>query len=269
MNILFTINKNYYSPLLTCLYSIVDSNINEELNIFIAHQGLTDNEEFELNLIFSSYNIKFKLITITEEMLEDFPQNNRYPKMMYARLFAHEYLPTSVDKILYLDPDIIVINPLKNLYEMSFENNYFIGSSHTGVVLTKLNQQRLDANKDAYYINTGVLMINLKLTREFVRRNDVINYILKKEKLLYLPDQDILSALYGHKTRLVSELIYNLSESVLIIENMKIHTSTITIKWIEKNTVIIHYTGKNKPWLPNYIGILDKYYHNINTQYNE
>ena len=34
----------------------------------------------------------------------------------------------------------------------------------------------------------------------------------------------------------------------------------IDLKWVKKNTKIIHYIGKNKPWKENYKGILKVYY---------
>ena len=36
---------------------------------------------------------------------------------MYFRIFASNYLPHDLERILYLDADTIVINPLKELYE--------------------------------------------------------------------------------------------------------------------------------------------------------
>ena len=48
----------------------------------------------------------------------------RYPVEIYFRLFASLYLPSSVDRVLYLDTDIVVINNLKELYEMDFSGNY-------------------------------------------------------------------------------------------------------------------------------------------------
>ena len=34
----------------------------------------------------------------------------------------------------------------------------------------------------------------------------------------------------------------------------------MTLDWVRKNAVIIHYCGRNKPWKENYKGILDVFY---------
>ena len=34
----------------------------------------------------------------------------------------------------------------------------------------------------------------------------------------------------------------------------------IDLEWVRKNTVIIHYCGRNKPWKKNYIGQLGVFY---------
>lgn len=263
MNLLFTINRSYYPILLNCLHSIIRQDHQEDLNVYIMHQGLSEDEEFELNVVFNQHDVNFNLIELEDKYLHDFPSNNRYPKMMYSRLFAYEKLPEEMDRILYLDPDTIILKPLTTLYHMDFKGHLFIGCSHIGEILTKFNQQRLDAAEDAHYINTGVLVMNLKKIRQEVKRADVLEYISKKEKLLYLPDQDVLSALYGHKALLVDSRIYNLSDTVLALENMKLNTDFISQKWIEENTVIIHYIGKNKPWNANYLGVLGKYYNQV------
>ena len=31
-------------------------------------------------------------------------------------------------------------------------------------------------------------------------------------------------------------------------------------KWVEENNVIVHYLGRNKPWKPDYKGILKPFY---------
>lgn len=263
MNILFTINKSYYPVLLNCLHSIARHDHGEKLEIYILHQGITNDEALELNTIFTNFPITFYLIEIEDSSLCDFPDNHRYPKLMYTRLFAHEYLPEQMERILYLDPDTIILKPLNDLYYKDFQGNLFIGCSHIGEIMTKINQKRLAAEKNSNYVNTGVLVINLKQTRKQVKREIVLEYIADRGILLYLPDQDVLSALYGNQTLLVDSLIYNLSEPILAMENLKINTEFISNKWIENNTVIIHYTGKNKPWHSNYIGVLGKYYQEI------
>lgn len=47
--------------------------------------------------------------------------SKQYPKEMYYRLLAAQILPAELDKVLYLDPDILVINSLRPLWELGLE----------------------------------------------------------------------------------------------------------------------------------------------------
>lgn len=54
------------------------------------------------------------------------PESSRYPRQIFYRLAAPLLLPEDLDRILYLDVDTLVINPLRELYAMEFAGNYYI-----------------------------------------------------------------------------------------------------------------------------------------------
>lgn len=103
-------------------------------------------------------------------------------------------------------------------------------------------------------------MINLSTLREHLNEEAVYNFIEDKKYLLTLPDQDVISTLYGKKILLLNTYIYNLSEKMIKLHNLSQKEDKIDLEWVEKNTIIIHYLGKNKPWKENYKGILLPYY---------
>lgn len=262
MNILVTLNSNYIKQLIIMIYSILKSNPDVNLNVYIAHKELTEDDFSYIGGYLDKKRCKIISVKVTDEMLKNAPVTKRYPREMYFRIFAAQFLPGDLDRILYLDPDLVVINPLKELYYMDFEGNYYIAASHVNKGMQKLNEIRLDMEKDAYYINSGVMLMNLKLLREKQDIDSALEYIEKNKNRLLLPDQDVLSGLYGGKTRTVESIIYNLSERYLKLYNMNFKNldKRIDIDWVRKNTVIIHYCGRNKPWKDNYIGELDIFY---------
>lgn len=190
--------------------------------------------------------------------LDEAPTTARYPQEIYYRIFAAKYLPDTIDKILYLDPDLIVNGSLKELYNINLENYYFAAASHTGPLLRKFNEIRLDMDDDAPYINSGVMLMNLKRLREEQNYNDVFEFIEKRKMLLMLPDQDIISALYGSKILALDSFKYNMTERLY-----RLHApfeKDLDLDWVRKNSIIIHYCGKNKPWKDNYLGLLNVFY---------
>ena len=264
MNILITINRKYLKQLNTLLNSIQYSNAKEKFDIYVLHRDL---EETDLKIINNNLDLKqfhIHLIHIPENEIHKFPvYEKRYPLEIYFRIFAAKYLPQDLERILYLDADTLVINSLKDLYETDFEGNYYIAATHIKKVLHKLNEIRLNIKEDEPYINTGVLLINLKALRTIPIEKEVTKFIQDNEKKLLLPDQDVIVSIYGDKIKLVDSLKYNLGERTLNAYNINHPQNRIGLKWICKHTVIIHYFGRNKPWNKQYIGRLDCFYHKI------
>ncbi len=261
MNILVAINKKYVRQLNILLNSIGYSNNKENFNIYILNKNLDkdDLENITEGLDLNRFIIND--IKIPKCEIDTFPVlEKRYPEEIYFRLYASKYLPKDIDRVLYLDADTLVINSLKKFYETDFEGNLFIAATHIKKVLHKINEIRLDIKEDEPYINTGVLLINLKELRKINVEEKVVSFIKSKGNKLLLPDQDIVTTLFGDKIKLVDELKYNLGERAWKLYNLNNAKNKITLRWIRNNTVIIHYYGRNKPWNKDYIGTLDCFY---------
>ena len=264
MNILLTINKKYVKLVNILLNSIQLSNKDTKFDVYILHRELDieDKNIIESGLDLNKFNIK--MIKIDEEEVKKFPQyQKRYPKEIYFRLFATKYLPENIDKILYLDSDTLVINKLDELYNMDFEGNFYIATTHVKKILRKINEVRLRIDDDVPYINTGVLLINLKELRKIDVQKEVCEFVENNSKKLMLPDQDIITALYGDKIKIVDALRYNLGDRDLNLYNLNHIKNPIGLKWVKENTVIIHYYGRNKPWNKNYRGKLGVFYYRL------
>lgn len=262
MNLLFCINQKVLGHFLCCLKSIFLHGGCEHYEIYLLHSSL-DNTIYEALCKDFGKNMTFHFVEISVELFVNFPTTDRYPKEIYYRLAAPQFLPDKLERILYLDIDTVVINSLKPLYETDFEGNYFAGCTHTKQFLTKINQSRLHTDKSSAYVNTGVLLYNLPVLREQVSFQEMQKYVRDNEKKLILPDQDILSGLYGEKVKLMDPLRYNLSDRVLNQHNAEHWRHKIDIDWIRQNAVIVHYCGTNKPWHQDYIGKLGVFYQEL------
>lgn len=260
MNILFSINKGFKRLLINCIRSI--QRFPGSYEVYILHSCLDDGDIEEIRSC-AGKNANINGIFVNLDSLNDFPESKRYPKEIYYRIFAARLLPDNLDRILYLDADTIVINPLDGLYNMDFEGAYFIACTHTREILTKINQARLGAKNDAVYVNTGVMMMNLKLLREEQKIEDVYDFVERRGAGLLLPDQDIITALYGDKVKIADSMIYNLSDRTLALYNADLRNERRNLDWVRRNTVVIHYFGRHKPWNGKYIGVLDVFYNEL------
>ena len=259
MNLLFCINRNFLSLLETCLRSVVIRGGYHGYEAYVLHSDLDEQALEPLRITFQE-QVRFHLIRVPEDMFDGFPESRRYPKQIYYRLAAPLLLPRELERILYLDVDTVVINPLGELYETDFEGSYYVGCTHTRELLTKLNQTRLCSQKAVAYINTGVLLLNLPELRENVRLEQICAYTRERKMALILPDQDILSALYADKVKLADTMRFNLSDRILGLYNADPTNEKRNLDWVRQNAVIIHYCGKNKPWKARYTGVLGEFY---------
>lgn len=276
MNLLFTLNRNYLPQMKVCIASLLRFTPAEGYDIYIMQPDFEPSDKTELEHVAkavpgagsdpagegvsSGEPVRFHVIDIADYVFDAFPEHNRYPKTVYYRILAASILPVSLDRVLYLDPDIVVIKPLHELYHMEFSGQYFIACSHTRKLLNQVNSLRLGLDQEVPYINTGVMVMNLELLRREQSLKEVISFVKKKGDYFFLPDQDVITALYGHKVQLADSMIYNLSDRLLQLWMMKPDRPRDLLEWVREHTVIVHYCGKNKPWQTGYHGELGVFY---------
>lgn len=258
MNLLFTLNRRYLGILRVCLHSIIRFESRGGYDVYILASDL-DSDDFAA-LAKEFPGVRFYPIDVDESRFSDFPESKSYPKQMYYRILAAKLLPERLDRVLYLDPDLVALHSLDELYSLDFDGCWFVAATHTKKALTRVNQVRLGAEKYTPYINSGVMLLNLKELRENQSERELSDYVNRYARRLILPDQDIISALYGDKIKLVDYMRYNLSDRMLGIYNADPANKKRGMRWVCRNTVIVHYCGKNKPWKPNYIGRLGVFY---------
>ena len=95
---------------------------------------------------------------------------------MYYRLLAPHLLPEKLDRILYLDPDILVINSLRPLWDTNLDGNLFAAASHTGLTEFANDVNRIRLGTESDYFNSGVLLMDLSACRKEIVPDDVFAY---------------------------------------------------------------------------------------------
>lgn len=263
MNILFTIDNHYLDQAMLCIKSILRFPAEGGYEIFILHSTLTAGEMELIRSKTYGAQVQFHFIRVDDSIFDGFPETSRYPKQIYYRILAASWLPEQIDRILYLDPDIIVIRSLEDLYNMDFEDHLLLATTHVNTFLTRVNCLRLNLPKPVPYVNTGVMLMNLTAFREIQNTAEIKTFVKQRGKVMTLPDQDIITALYGERIKLVDTMIYNLSDRMLALYNARHLESKRDLEWVRNHAVILHYCGTNKPWKENYLGILDCFYHEV------
>ncbi|HDR1514996.1 TPA: glycosyltransferase family 8 protein, partial [Pasteurella multocida] len=122
MNILFSSDDNYAYHLMVSIKSILIFN-DKCISFYVFDLGIsTENKNIILQMINSSKsNIVFIPVDVND--FRRFPKNIGYISLAtYARLKAVDYLPSDVNKIIYLDIDTLVFDDLTPLWETNIEN---------------------------------------------------------------------------------------------------------------------------------------------------
>ena len=260
MNILTAINKKYLPYFAAMVRSFADNNPGEH-TAYIATKEVTEADLEEYRGYFSG-RVTFRPVAFCDDMLAGAPTEKRWPKEIYYRIFAAGYLPETVDRILYMDSDIIVKGDISDFYDTDFEDNYFVATTNVHSPFLKwFVRVKNGAKKDTVYVNTGVLLMNIEKLRREQSHEEVLAYINRRKFFLTLPDQDVISTLYGNKIKLADGMVYNLNERKIRGWNRRHGKGNkIDLARVDEQAKILHYLGRNKPWDEKYRGILKPYY---------
>lgn len=258
VNILVTIDGKYVYPLSVMLTAYSDLHPNIETHLYIAHSSLTEDDILFLTTHTANSNIKIHNVFIKERWFADTPVLERLPQESFYRLMAFHFLPQTVHRCLYLDPDILICKSLLPLYYMDMKDNYIAAASHTYRLKNKLNLMRLAISTNDRYINSGVMLMNLDAIRQDFTIESILAALNKNIQKLWLGDQDLINILFGRNSLLLDEKIYNLDE-----RTFRHYQKSFDLQQVEKQTSIIHYNGKYKPWLNGYKGKLNCFYPEI------
>ena len=239
---------NYY--ILNAYVAIISILENKNINTYVSFYFLIskDFENENINILLSTYE-QYDLFNITFYRMDNRFDNVkmfRYiTKSDYFKLSLGEYLP-NLNKIIYLDCDIIVYKDLVNLYEHNF-NGHLMLALPTVFIGNKLIM------KDIYY-NGGVLLLNLKKMREIKFNKKVLEILDSgfKDTFNNWNDQAILNKFFydyiGHlEPEYNSKLDLFITNSNYFLNN-KDYFNLTNLIYSEKYPSIYHFTGQFKPY---------------------
>lgn len=262
INLLFTLDNRYVPQLQILLTSLQINNPDEKFKIYVMHKSLSEESIQKIQAQCQMYQYVFYPILVDNALFVHAPASSQYPHEMYYRMLASHLLPQNVKKVIYLDPDILIINPIRPLWETDLNGYLFAAAAHSGKteLVHSVNRVRLKTQHD--YYNSGVLLMNLEKGRKEIIPEQLFSYANEHSAELLLPDQDMLNSLFGAKTLPLDDVIWNYDardyKGYYICSN-GLHD----LDWVISNTAILHFCGKSKPWKKGYLyrfGLLYKHY---------
>lgn len=265
IQILFAMDANYLPQLRVLLTSIRLNNPGETFGLYLMHSGLPERELEGLERWCGEASWEFHSVPVDAALFDGAPVTAQYPREMYYRLLAGQMLPDGLSRVLYLDPDILVINPLRELWETDMQGNMFAAAAHTGKTELANNVNRIRLGTDHDYYNSGVLLIDLERCRSEVAPDELFAFVREHRRELVMPDQDLLNAVYGDSILPLDDALWNYDARNFNNYVLR-STGGQDMSWVMENTAILHFCGKAKPWKPNYIyrfGVLYRHYERL------
>lgn len=254
MNIVLICDKNYLVPTRALINSIAQNmQEEEEIFIYVIGVGLTLTD-FDSIMRLQNDRILIKPI-IPEDYFEQIKISHWYvSKAALYKFMIPELI--NVDKILYLDSDMLVLGSLKSLYETDLKDMY---AAVVPDMVAEVEYQFQLKHKIPHYFNSGMMLLNLKELREqgmpqkfiSIRRNDKSNLFM---------DQDTFNKAFNSKVIYVSpkynymfgnrEHFQYRPEDIASFYNLGIEE----MERIIEHPVILHFTDRKKPWKCNDAG---------------
>lgn len=237
------------APIFGVVVTSIGINVtSDDVTIHLLHNSLKPRTVKRLKKIADKYNVILDFKQIETDILKDcyFDKSKHYGDiMMFARLLLSSVL-SDLDKIIYLDCDIVVIKDLQSLWNFDV-SDVAVAMAPDFYYKDKATLYRLGIIS-GYYLNSGVIVMNLDYWRKHDVQNRIFSFIMENGNKLIYNDQDALNSILQNERKEL-HIKYNFSyyyfhRLIGVLYNDKIHE----IIEARENPTIFHYSGPLKPW---------------------
>jgi lipopolysaccharide biosynthesis glycosyltransferase len=214
-------DDNYAMPLAVTIRSAIDHlGPGQRLNVYILDGGLSSATRHRLLQSWQAPHVATKFLQPPVEQVADLKTENHLNLVTYLRLFMPQLLPAELERVIFLDADLLVQKDLAELWAVELGdapvaaiNDYFTPYLNTREAIGRpsicdsvpekclpvRNYRELGLQGTAGYFNAGVMVVNL---REW-RRRDVLRQattLVRRywEHVLYC-DQYALNVLFSEQ----------------------------------------------------------------------
>lgn len=234
LNVIFTIDERFLQHFSVTLFSLLENNKDLRIRAFVIHniekEAALDRLRETADLVAEKYNASLEVVFFNDSVFDHYKVAPQFSKTVYYRLLITELVPQDIDKILFLDSDIVVTGSLKELATLEFKYLAAVQDFYGDTVADSLNALGFPVKK---YFNAGVLLIDVKTWREENISAKLIELADEYMNRIAWWDQDILN-MYFHDKWHVLPGKYN-----ALFLNEK----------LPETPLIIHYGGTHKPWM--------------------
>lgn len=231
-----------------------------DIMVYVLDSGIKKRNKDRLLSVSRCYgrnNIIFIPAKNISEKLSMHVAVDRGSLSQYARLFVSSDLPMDLNRVLYLDCDIIINRSIRELWNLGL-NGKTIGALMDA--FSKYYRQNINLEANDIMFNSGVMLIDLEKWRKQNIEGKLMNFISKKNGRIQQGDQGALNAVLSHDTYCFEprfnsvtifydftyrEMLVYRRPPMTYVEGQRFYTEA-QVKEAVENPSIIHFTTSFK-----------------------
>ena len=247
VDVVFGTDKIFVEHLAVAICSLFKCNPKVSFNVYVLNTDIDKNSWTRLSELAEQYGQSLIDLKILDREVEGLVESESYyTKATYYRLFMPEKL--SFDKVLYLDSDVVVNGSIEDLYNTNIEQYYM--AALTVADGAPNPHEDLGMLEGAKYFNCGVMLVNLRKWREDRIKDRVIDLTRNRPWAMRYADQCGINSIVNGRGM---ELHPKYNAQAIFFQLRFEHTRSDLypagqLREAVEKPVIIHYSGKEKPW---------------------
>lgn len=237
LHIALAFDQNYLNQFYILATSIFTTHQKGEIKFHIIPSGIPTNKLKEIENYVSAQGNSIHFYSVDESTIKKFVLVNQWTYAVYLRLFFPLVVPESVSKILYLDVDIVVVNPLYELWALDL-GTLPVAAVYDNYVKT---QPKIGITQEGDYFNSGVLLIDVPRWNALSISEKTMAYLHHNpDKIMFVDQCGLNAVLKGLWIKLPEKFNF-------IYSRVPASASLKELNALVKNIVVVHYTLQ-RPW---------------------
>ena len=260
-HIVYASDDRFAEILGVSLVSLYESSTDmDDIVVYVLDSGITRENRSRIESIAEKYNraeIKWIPAQDISKVLSMEVAVDRGSLSQYARLFVSSDLPENLDRVLYLDCDIVINKSIRELWNLNLQGKT-IGALKDA--FSPYYRTNIGLEPNDIMFNSGVMLIDLKRWKEQKVEERLLKFIGERNGKIQQGDQGALNAVLSHDTfcfepRFNSVTIFydfDYREMLIYRKPPKGYYTESDIRRATDDPSIIHFTTSflsKRPWI--------------------
>ncbi|RPD46896.1 glycosyltransferase family 8 protein [Hymenobacter sediminis] len=232
-----TFDQNYLDQFYALSTSIFVSNPSMPIAIHAIATGIQTADKAKIEEHVQAHNSTITFYQIDQSLISQFVLGSKWTAAVYYRLFFAFLVPESVEYLLYIDSDTLVVGDLDQF------NQIDLGTCPVAAVYDNWvkTQPLLGITEEGQYFNSGVLFMQMKEWRRQQISEQALQYLQQYPERIKYVDQCALNAVLRNNWKKIDSRFNTLHSYVPEMLPRKEFETYLTDK------VILHFT-LHRPW---------------------